>query len=279
MENFNLDDLWSLESSYEDERVRDPIAEFTQTFDPLTSLLPDPLLSGITTSLSPPPLSEPTDTVSSALTDEETAHIDNLIFFGVDAPVLPPDLLIPPVAAAETPPALDPVVPQLLPTQPTASSVSSLPATPTSTLFNPTTTYAAPSVSPPRPKRRFSIATGDEPNEPQESTPGPSDPRPSKRPRFSYPGESSFQLDTRVAPLELKPIKSAGRPIDKPPRAARTDYSACRCPGGLTSNPARHWRTCPYNPNAGEKRFRCELCGRQFTREDNKFRHMEDYHQ
>lgn len=275
MGSFNFDDFWDLESSYsyKDERVRDPIAEFTRTFD-LTILLPNPLLSGITTPSLQSPLLEPTDTVSPALTEKEASHVDN----GVDSPVLPTSLLIPSVAAAETPPALVPVVPQPPPTQPTASSMSPLLATPTSTLFNPTTAYAAPSVSPPTPKRRFSLVAVDEPNESQKPTPGPSDPRLSKRPRFSYPGESSFQLDTRVAPLELKPTKPAGQPIAKPPGAARTDYSACRCLGGLTSKPGRHWRACPYNPNASEKRFMCELCGNRFTREDNKFRHMEDYH-
>ncbi|KAG8955123.1 hypothetical protein FRC04_009580 [Tulasnella sp. 424] len=279
MKNFNFNDLLGRESpfSYEDNRFRDPISGFTHTFDPLTLLLPDPLLSSITTSSSPPPVSESTDTVSPALTEEEATHVDNLLFFGIDSPDIPLDLLTPPAAtaAAEPPPALVPVAPQPSLTEPTASSVSPL-ASSASALFSPSTAHVAPSASPPTRKRRFSLVAVDEPNELQEHTAGPSNPRPAKRPCIPYPGESSFQLDATVEPL--KATKPDGQPIGKPPRPPRTDYSACRCLGGLTTKPARHWLSCPYNPDAGEKRFTCELCDKHFTREDNKFRHMEDYH-
>ncbi|KAG8947861.1 hypothetical protein FRC04_010219 [Tulasnella sp. 424] len=271
MDNFN--DFLGQESpySYNDNRIRDPIVGLTLTFDPLRTFLPDPLLTEITT---PSPPSESTNTVSPVLTEEEEAHVDSLLLFGINSPLLPPSLLTPPVAAAETPPALASVVPEAPSAEPTETSVS--PMLVGSALCSPTTAYAAASVSPPALKRLFSLFTVDEPDEPQEPTPGPSDPPPLKRPCTSLPGESFFQLDPTVEPLES--TKPAGPPLGKPPRTTRTDYSACRCLGGRTSKPARHWRACPYNPNAGKKRFTCELCGTRFTREDNKFRHLEDYH-
>ncbi|KIO31372.1 hypothetical protein M407DRAFT_133138 [Tulasnella calospora MUT 4182] len=117
----------------------------------------------------------------------------------------------------------------------------------------------------------------DLPDQSQDPTPGPSDPRPTKRPCIttSFPGESAFQLDPAIAPLQL--TESTGQQMGKP-RKPRPDYSLCKCEGGLTSKPARHWRVCPYNPEAGAQPFGCDFCDKRFGREDNKKRHIKEYH-
>ncbi|KAG8947862.1 hypothetical protein FRC04_010220 [Tulasnella sp. 424] len=278
MASFNFNDLPCPESlySYINDCTRDRVAGLTPTFDPLNSLLPDPLQTEITTPL---PSSESTDIVSPVSTDDEAAHVDDSPCLGFNAANLPLDFLMSAAAAAAQlfPDPVATVVPHPPPAPPTpltASSVSPSPAS--SALFSPTTAYAAPSVSPPTSKRRFSLVSVDKPDQPQEPSPGPSDPRPVKRPCTSVPGESCFQLDPTVEPLQS--TKSAGPPIGKPPRAARTDYSACRCPSGPTEKKARHWRVCPYNLNRTGKRFKCEQCDKQFTRDDNKIRHVKEYH-
>ncbi|KAG8919301.1 hypothetical protein FRC01_001352, partial [Tulasnella sp. 417] len=210
---------------------------------------------------------------------EDSAHVDNLGHLGVDSPVLLDDILMFLVSISESPP--DPGSPPLTTpsTLPTTSSASPLPAS--SALFSPMTVCAAPSVSPPTLKRRLSSMDPPDPR-PRHPTPGPSTPRPTKRLCLSYPGESSFQLDTSVAPL--RPAQPTGQQQTAKPREPRRDYSACKCEGGLTSKPARHWRVCPYNPNRiksdDNKPFACDVpgCAKRFGREDNKKRHIKEYH-
>ncbi|KIO31384.1 hypothetical protein M407DRAFT_133194 [Tulasnella calospora MUT 4182] len=267
MENYNAPpfDIYKLlgieNLDEEGEPARDPIGRFSPPFDPF-STLPNPLHSEIVTS-SPP--SSSANALSPTSTEEDAAAVDNLL------KALSPDILQSLVAIAETPPELALVPPDTPSTIPTASSASPTPASPA--LFSPVTVYTAPSASPPVRKRRFSFM--DFPDQSQEPTPGPSVPRPTKRPCTTFPGESEFQLDTTVAPLQ--PIKSAGQQMGKP-REPRGDYSACKCEGGQTSKPARHWRVCPYNLGSGAKPFKCNFCPKRFGREDNLKRHIKEYH-
>ncbi|KAG8947859.1 hypothetical protein FRC04_010217 [Tulasnella sp. 424] len=319
MENFDIKRLLGLESD-SDKHVSNPLEGSSDIFNPL-NLFPNPLLSGIPTSSSP----NQTSIVSAALTEEEATHIDNLLYFGVDSPILPPDILTSAVASAEMPPALAPVLPRPS-IQPTASSVSPLPV-----IISPATASMAPSVPPPTHKRRHSLV--DEPiqSQPQEPTPGPSEPRPAKRWRICgslvdepiqpqvpspslsdlrsakrpcirgslvdelelpraptpgpsrpqtgkrppFPGESLFQLDPTVA-ASLRPSTPVDRPAAKP--RPSPDHSQCQCPTGSTQKPGRHWDSCPYNPDAGQKPFDCEICGKCYTTKSNKERHVKDKH-
>ncbi|KIO19870.1 hypothetical protein M407DRAFT_30484, partial [Tulasnella calospora MUT 4182] len=229
MQNFDIDKLLGLKSlPYADEHIRDPIGWFSLTFNPFSDL-PDPLQWEITSPPSP----------SSANTD---------------SPVIPPDLIISSLEAfAEMPPDPGLVPPITSSTVTTASSASPLLASSAFNLFSPTTVYAASSASPPALKRRFSLM--DLPDQSPDPTPGPLDTRPTKRPcTTSFPGESAFQLDPTVTPVQ--PTESTGQQMGRP-REPRPDYSLCKCEGGLTSKPARHWRVCPYNPERGAQPFGC----------------------
>ncbi|KAG8947860.1 hypothetical protein FRC04_010218 [Tulasnella sp. 424] len=293
MKDFDINELLGLERD-SDEHVSNPLEGPSDIFNPL-NLLPDPLLSGIPTF--PPPTQ--TSVVSPTSTEEEAVRADNLPFLEADSRVLPPDIQTSAVATAEMPPALAPVVPQPS-IQPTASSVSPLPVS--SASFRPTTAYMAPSGSPPARKRRYSHV--DEPIQPQEPIPGPSNPRPAKRPRTRgslvdepdqpraptpgpsrprtsgrlsalYPGQSSFQLDpTVVAPL--RPSSSSDRPVAVPRPVP--DYSKCKCPNGPTQKPHRHWKSCRSNPDRGQKPFQCEICGERYMTKFSKNRHIEREH-
>ncbi|KAG8919126.1 hypothetical protein FRC01_001469 [Tulasnella sp. 417] len=275
MNTSDIDNILHLASTLlEDERIRDLLGQLSPTFDPL-SALPDPLESEIAA----PPPSALVNAVSPALTEEEAAHVDNLLFWGVDSPVLPEDIQESLLAMTGSP--LDPGPPPL--TTPstllTTSSASPLPIS--SALFSPVTAYTAPSASPPAFKRPFSL-TDPPDSQPHDPTPGPSTPRPTKRPRISVPGESFFELDTSVAPLNPT-TQPTGQQMAKP-REPRRDYSACKCEGGPTSKPARHWPICPYNPDRikgnDDKPFACDApgCDIRFGRKDNKKRHIEEYH-
>lgn len=263
MENFDINKALRLENyGYSDEHLPNPFEGSSYIFNPL-NVFPDPLLSDIPAL---PPSNQP-NVVSPALSEEDAAHVDNLVLFGVDSPVLPPDIQTSAPSTAEMPPALAPPQP---PTQPTASSVSYLPVS--SALFSPTAAFLAPSISPPAYQRRESFIN--EPDQPQAPTPGPSS-RPTRtRSRAFYPGESSFQLDRTVAPL--RPSSSPDRPVANP--RLRPDYLQCKCPGGPTKKPHRHWKTCPDNPNRGQKPFQCEICGERYTTKFNKERHVKREH-
>ncbi|KAG8913186.1 hypothetical protein FRC00_002874, partial [Tulasnella sp. 408] len=80
-----------------------PNGDLSLTFHPLNPF-PNPLDSELTISPSPARTN-----FSPVLTGDDAAHVDNLLYFGVDSPVLPPDILASLLAEAET--ALHPLNP------------------------------------------------------------------------------------------------------------------------------------------------------------------------
>ncbi|KAG9002663.1 hypothetical protein FRB90_011339 [Tulasnella sp. 427] len=277
MESLDIIKLLDLEGHFtEDEHIRNPLRASSPPFDPsiVFSGPPIPDVEGSPSSNS---------TISPALTEEDEAHIDNLLFWGIDSPALPPGFDLSPKEVAEFVPDLIPLLQQF--TNVTPIMPSALPPLVSSaSLFSPIAAPSAvPSVSPPARKRRLSPVAADDlqhvDHAPQEPALGPSSHPRAKRPRTEpqpvYAGQSSFQLDPTVAPLQ--PVEPVPASIEEP-RTRGQDYSACRCPGGLTSKPARHWRSCPYNPDRGIKKYPCSICGERFTRKDNRDRHVNDYH-
>ncbi|KAG8949107.1 hypothetical protein FRC04_009053 [Tulasnella sp. 424] len=213
-------------------------------------------------------LSDSTNPRSPALTEEEEVHYNNVIFYGVDSPVLP--LQSPTHIAGMSPtPASSPSPFALSPT------ITNIPSPAVSAASSPRTSFSA-TISSPAVKRSRSLTV-----EPSESEPGPSTPNAStsssrltKRVRISVPGESAFQLDVQVPAFTSS--TPSGPPMGK--TRQRVDYSACKC-RNRTSKPARHWKTaCPYNPDRSTNRVSCELCEMTFSRHDNMDRHMADYH-
>lgn len=246
----------------ENEHTHDPIANLF----PRSNLPSDPHyppLSETTPSLSPYSIT----TVPLTFTGEDAVHVDNLLYYGVDSPILPPDIQTALTTTAATTSALYPTPPLPLPMS-TALDASPLPF---SSGSSGSANTCAMSASPPGYKHhRYHI---DSPNQTQEPAVHPI-PRYVKRRSGPYPGQSTFRLDSTVAPLE--PREPYTQPVFK--SHTRGNYSLCRCPSGLTSNPPRHWDTCPYNPEGGKKAFSCEICGDRFTTKWNKNRHIKSCH-
>lgn len=263
MINPSIEELFGQESPYyDDEYMRETFKDLPHFFGPF-SAPPDPPTFDITTP-SPP---DPSSTISLASADAGPPAVEDLSS-GESSPDQATDIPKSPQVSPEVNPALIPVSPQssTIPATPSLSPLAS------SAFFSPTNTYAAASVSPPASKRRYSLV--DEPDPSQGSIPGPSAPRRTKGPRPSYAGESSFQLGI-VPPLE------PSVPAKKPTRKSRDEkpYSACQCPGGPSQKPPRHWETsCPFNPNAGQKRVSCEYCDKTFSTKYNKNRHVKEQH-
>lgn len=239
------------------------------TPDPIASLFPRPdlpndpqfpTLSETTPSLSP----YSATTVPLTFTGEDAMHVDNLVYHGVDSPILPPDVQTTSTTTTAMTPALSPTSP--LPfTMSTAPYASPLPF---SSGPSGSASTCAMSASPPGYSHHpYHI---DSPNQIQESAAAHPIPRYFKRRSGPYPGQSTFRLDSTVAPL------GSSEPANQPP--ARGNYSLCRCPSGLTSKPSRHWDTCPFNQEGGKKPFSCEICGDRFTTKWNKNRHIKSCH-
>ncbi|KIO25914.1 hypothetical protein M407DRAFT_24768 [Tulasnella calospora MUT 4182] len=272
MANFNdITDIFDFSSYYEgDESALHSIEASSLASSPPTLLPDSPRESPSST------LSDPAEPSSPSLTEEEESHYNNLIFFAVDSPVLPPG---PPPNTAEL--SMTFVSPPPFALSPTVTDTSLPSATYASS--SPRSSLSA-SLSPPVLKRRRSLSSESSESQPGPSTPSSSstrettppdpNPRPARRPRLSVPGESAFQLDVQV-PAFTSSVPT-GPPMGK--TRQRVDYSACKC-SNRTGKPARHWKTaCPYNPARHTNRVSCELCGMSFSRHDNMDRHMEDYH-
>lgn len=240
---------------YWDEYIRNPIGDFSLTYNPL-NLLPNPLDSDLTTFPSP----EKTN-FSSIFTGDDAAHVENLVYWGVDSPVLPPSILASLTTTVEAAPALSPMLPGLQ-AQPNTPSMVPFPPSPGSVGL----TIALADLRGYTGSSSLTSAS----TESQQSTQGHLVPRPAKRAHTSYPGESSFRLDSTVPPL--KQSESPGQSKNGP--NVHPEYPLCRCPLGPTTRPSRHWDVCPSNPAGRKKPFKCEICGRAFTAKWNWERHV-----
>ncbi|KAG9011068.1 hypothetical protein FRB90_007502, partial [Tulasnella sp. 427] len=207
-------------------------------------------------------LSDSTGLTSPSLTDEEDAHYNNVIFHGVDSPVLLTTTIHHMVESSMT---LNPSPPPFASHSP-IHAYTPVPATPSTASSPSPTSHGPPSPRVPKRRRSATESTGSEPGS---ST---SRAHPVKKPRLPVPGESSFQLDVQVP--SFTPVTPLEAPMGR--TRQRVDRSACKCPD-KSQKPARHWKTaCPYNPD--RLRFDCPHCTESFSRRDNRDRHVEDFH-